>query len=75
MGNGSVLQTSVSRLHNDCGCGMVASLTSIVLREHGQSHHLSEGLDPLPLVLLPLTHEHKLPVRRLQNDPTSPLVA
>lgn len=50
----------------------VELLTSVILWGHGLSNDSSEGVQPLPLILLLLTLEHKLPTRRLQPDATAP---
>lgn len=47
-------------------------LTCVVLWGHGLRDDLSEGFQPLPLLLIMLTHKHKLPVWSLQRDATVP---
>lgn len=63
--------------HITCAVSSVTTqyLTSVVLWGHGLGDDLSEGLQPLLLLLMLLTHKHILPVRSLQHDATIPPAA
>lgn len=61
-------------MYNNVFVLFLALLTGVVLRCHGLVQDLSQGIQPLLLLPLTLTHEDKLPLRGLHHNTTLPLI-